>query len=240
MHSADMLRFVLMLFLTWPGLAWTQAPAPSSAEVLEARQKLTSDPDLHPRKTVRSLKALDNRQKPQSSEEYAWIVLIAKVARILIWGLGAVLLAVLLWNIQKWVQIKGVGGKLPGLPDLPVEVGNLDIRPQSLPEQPGQVAWNLWQQGDQRGALSLLYRAMISRLLHEHAVPIKASSTEGECLSLARQFLPLAQYTYVETLIPAWLTTMYGHQQADRALVQQLCEGLDTVLKAGRMIEGVS
>ena len=47
----------------------------------------------------------------------------------------------------------------------------------------------LWDRGDHRAALALLYRGLLSRLVHVHRVPIRDSSTEGDCLALAARCL---------------------------------------------------
>ena len=61
--------------------------------------------------------------------------------------------------------------KLP-LPVLPAEVfvapthvRDLDIRPETLPADIGAAARQLWERGEQRAALALLYRGMLSRLV---------------------------------------------------------------------------
>ena len=54
-----------------------------------------------------------------------------------------------------------------------------------LPDDIGAAARALWDRGEQRAALALLYRGMLSRLAHVHRVPIRDSSTEGDCLALA-------------------------------------------------------
>ena len=53
----------------------------------------------------------------------------------------------------------------------------------------GAAARVLWDRGDHRAALALLYRGMLSRLAHVHRIPIRDSSTEGDCLALAASHL---------------------------------------------------
>jgi hypothetical protein len=57
----------------------------------------------------------------------------------------------------------------------------------------------------------LLYRGLLSRLAHVHAVPIRDSSTEGDCLALAATHLPAARAAYVERLIRVWQRAVYGN-----------------------------
>ena len=67
----------------------------------------------------------------------------------------------------------------------PTHVRDLDIRPESLPDDIGAAARALWDRGEHRAALALLYRGLLSRLAHVHRLPIRDSSTEGDCLALA-------------------------------------------------------
>src|SRR6185295_15701064 len=55
----------------------------------------------------------------------------------------------------------------------PTHVRDLDIRPETLPDDIGAAARALWESGDRRAALALLYRGMLSRLIHAYEVPIR-------------------------------------------------------------------
>ena len=48
----------------------------------------------------------------------------------------------------------------------PTHVRDLDIRPESLPDDIGAAARALWDRGEHRAALALLYRGLLSRLAH--------------------------------------------------------------------------
>ncbi|WP_374593966.1 DUF4129 domain-containing protein, partial [Aquabacterium sp.] len=114
------------------------------------------------------------------------------------------------------------------LADLPSHVRELDIRPQSLPERVGEAAQCLWLQGAHREALSLLYRGMLSRLVHDHAVPIRAASTEGECVQLARGHVDARCGEFVSELVQAWQLAVYGARLPEAATVLALCEHFET------------
>jgi hypothetical protein len=94
---------------------------------------------------------------------------------------------------------------------MPTHVRDLDIRPESLPDDVGGAALELWERGEHRAALALLYRGLLSRLAHVHAVPIRDSSTEGDCLALAATHLPATRAAYVERLIRVWQRAVYGN-----------------------------
>jgi hypothetical protein len=78
--------------------------------------------------------------------------------------------------------------------------------------------------------MSLLYRGALSQLVHRHQVPIRASSTEGDCLRLAAPQLPAAARAYLESLVAAWRQTVYaGRLPADEQALS-LCTGFDAGL----------
>jgi hypothetical protein len=119
------------------------------------------------------------------------------------------------------------GGARPGKAPLPSHVGSLDIRPESLPDDIGNAAAGLWQRGQQRAALSLLYRGALSRLVHAHGVPVRAASTEGECVALASTRLaPEAQAFFVR-LVDAWQLAAYGGRLPGTAQVLAICGEFD-------------
>ena len=140
-------------------------------------------------------------------------------------GLGArrSAAALLVIYVVRLVRERG----LPRVPKpfaAPSHVRDLDIRPESLPDDVGAAALALWQRGEQRAALALLYRGSLSRLVHVHAVPIRASSTEGECLALARPRLATASARYVARLVETWAAAVYGaRRRRRRAPSQALC-----------------
>jgi hypothetical protein len=118
------------------------------------------------------------------------------------------------------------GRSLPRVPKqfvAPSHVRDLDIRPESLPDDVGAAALALWERGDQRAALALLYRGTLSRLVHVHSVPIRASSTEGECLALARPRLSESSARYAASLVGVWTAAVYGAQEPAGGVVQALC-----------------
>src|SRR6202000_1197205 len=101
------------------------------------------------------------------------------------------------------VRLRSSGVK-PRRTAAPTHVQDLDIRPESLPENVGAAARGLWEGGDHRAALSLLYRGLLSRLVHVHHVPIRDSSTEGDTLQLAATRLSEDKQDYVTRLIRVW------------------------------------
>jgi len=93
-----------------------------------------------------------------------------------------------------------------------------------LPDDIGAAARQLWQDGQRRGALALLYRGLISRLVHVYGVPIRGSSTEGECLALAAPRLDESPQRYAARLIGIWQLAVYGGHEPASDTVLALCD----------------
>src|SRR6185295_7845985 len=100
----------------------------------------------------------------------------------------------------------------------PTHVRDLDIRPETLPPDIGAAARALWDAGDRRAALALLYRGLLSRLIHVHRLPIRDSSTEGDCLELAARHLTDTRRQYAAALIRAWQRFVYGGEEIQTTL----------------------
>jgi hypothetical protein len=111
-------------------------------------------------------------------------------------------------------------------------VRDLDIRPESLPPDIGAAALALWEQGEKRAALALLYRGLLSRLVHVHSVPIRDSSTEGDCLALATTRLRAERVAYVSKLIRTWESAVYGGVDVETEVVRALCAEFSAALDA--------
>ena len=142
------------------------------------------------------------------------------------WLLGALAVAVLIVFAWRWAQLRADAGRAR-VALRPSHVNDLDIRPESLPDDIAGAARALWQRGEQRAALSLLYRGALSRLVHGRGVPIGAASTEGECLALALAVLSSDAGAFFERLVRAWQTEVYAGRSPDAASVAALCDGFD-------------
>jgi len=221
-----------------PLAAAAQEP-PTREQVKAAVDKVRADPNMPGFKTEKKLrfKARDeeDEEPDKKTDSLDWlrdfVKVVAEGARWLIWGLGALALAWLVIRLRRWMQVRA-GGARPGKAPLPSHVGSLDIRPESLPDDIGNAAAALWQRGRHRPALSLLYRGALSRLVHSHGVPVRAASTEGECVALAAPRLtPPAQAFFVR-LVGAWQLAAYGGRLPSTSEVLAVCGEFDLHLPA--------
>ena len=232
-------RLVLALVMGWPLLAAAAdqpAAEPTSQQVLLAVEQLRADPNLPGTKTTKNLrlKAFDEPREPSKKTDstvgLAWffdlVAAIAEGARLLVWALGAVMIALLAVGARRWMKVRADGARHRVGPP-PSHVGDVDIRPTSLPAQIGAAASSMWRQGQQRAALSLLYRGVLSRAVHLHGVPIRAASTEGEALALASDHLAPVALALFDRLVAAWQLAAYGGRLPDTVVVLALCGEFD-------------
>jgi len=224
--------------------AATTPDKPTREEINAAVEKLRADPNLGTTTQKRVLRWNNsNTQKtevaPPSEGWLKWIAnlfeWIASTARILVWTAAILLVGVLALAIKRLIESRSERSR-PLAFTMPTHVQDLDIRPESLPDDIGGTAQELWERGERRAALALLYRGLLSRLAHAHGVPIRDSSTEGDCLILANQRLPQERATYATKLIRLWQRAVYGNIEPTpeefRALTGGFAAALDPVPEA--------
>jgi hypothetical protein len=231
---------VLLIGTTVPALAAQPPPrdvasAPDRAEIDRAIASVKADPNLATDRTIKTLRWKGATQKgPMQFPGWlswlaAFFVWIAESTRVLVW-FGAFALA----GVVVVYLLRIARARLPRSEDAefvaPTHVRDLDIRPESLPDDVGAAARRLWERGDQRAAVALLYRGMLSRLAHVHRVPIRDSSTEGDCVALAVSQLP-DRSDYVGSLVRVWQRLGYGHETVESEAVYGLCDGFDAALR---------
>lgn len=109
-------------------------------------------------------------------------------------------------------------------PRAATEVAGLDIRPQSLPDDVSAAVWRTWQQGQQREALSLLYRATLSRLVNQDGLVLTQGATEGDCWRRAQLANLRPEKTeLVGQVTQLWLNAAYGDRWPMDTTVQSAC-----------------
>lgn len=231
---------LVTLLLAMPGHA--QAPAapqsgrsdrPDAPSIARAIEQVKADPNLATERKIRMLQWREPARQARLPGWLRWMLglveWLAQSARALVWVAAAVLagfLAVFIIRIVRARADARAGGRL----DTPTHVQDLDIRPESLPADIGATARALWDRGERRAALALLYRGLLSRLAHVHAVPIRDSTTEGACLTLAAAHLTEDRHEYVSRLVRVWQRSVYGGQETDTTAIYALCTGFGPAL----------
>ena len=154
------------------------------------------------------------------------IEFVALFFEVLLWAALLSLLALVIWRYRDWLST--FAGRL-GLPARrkkylpPSQLFGLEVAPETLPEDVAAEAERLWSE-QPRAALGLLYRALLSRLLHDYRLPLKSAYTEAEVLRLVHTLeqQPLSQFSQVLTL--HWQNLAYGHRLPPETLKPALCQ----------------
>ena len=208
---------------------------PDKAEIARAIETVKADPNLATERTIKTLRWKQSETRSRRTPTWLrWLAglfgWIGESTRLLIW-VAALGLAGLLAVYLTRVLSTRLASSNHDLFVVPTHVRDLDIRPESLPADIGAAARHLWERGEQRAALALLYRGMLSRLAHVHGVPILDSSTEGDCLALATTRLP-DRSDYIGRLVRVWQRFGYGRQSVETTAVYSLCDEFATALRA--------
>jgi hypothetical protein len=203
-------------------------------EIARAVARVKADPNLAAERTIRTLRWKTADQKPTPPPGWMrWIAgffrWLGESARLLIWVAAVVLAAMLVAFVIRLLRER-TAAKVSERFVAPTHVRDLDIRPETLPDDIGAAARELWDRGDHRAALALLYRGLLSRLAHVHQVPIRHSSTEGDCLALAEARLASGRWDYAARLVGVWQRAVYGREAITAAAVYGLCDGFAAAL----------
>ena len=146
---------------------------------------------------------------------------LAEIVRFLLWML---VVAALVWLLFKIQSLRP--GRQKRREKLPAQthVAGLDIRPESLPDDIHAHVLAALRDGETRLALSLLYRASLSRLLAHNDIELEAGTTEHECLQLLQQHggTHQAQLAFLQKLTAAWISTAWAHRPATAEHIEEL------------------
>jgi hypothetical protein len=224
-----------------------EQPLTSQAAKDSIKQLLERPPFKNPQTVTRYRFGEDNSQSAEDSALPGWLKaltdlldsrtfgLAAKALEILLWAVLLGALALLVWRYRKWlrafVERRAAPGKVPPRPAAQALFG-LDLSPDALPEDVAAAAEALWPE-QPREALGLLYRALLSRLLHDFRLPLKPADTEGQVLEQVRALqLPQLQ-AFSGSLTLHWQNLAYGHRLPPAQLKQELCDGWRTLFGPG-------
>ncbi len=208
----------------------------TGADIDNAASKVKEDPNLAQERQIKTLRWRGDSQEAKAKRQPSWLKWIgdffgflAQTSRVIVWLAIAVAVALLVVAIVKIVRNIAPSSRATPF-NAPTHVRDLDIRPESLPDDIGAAALALWERSEHRAALALLYRGVLSRLVHGHEIPIRHSSTEGDCLLLAMQRLQGERGVYVARVIGVWQRAVYGAQHPQSADVQIICAGFGAAL----------
>lgn len=197
--------------------------------------RTTADPT--PEVIISEILAHEDFNRTHTTSEWKWpewefeddshpaSPLLAALLEILLWGLAIGVVFFLFYqaclNIG-WIKREVFDGEDLVVP--PKELFGLDLRPETLPDDVPGAALRLWESGDGVGALGLLYRAAISRLVEHDALELTSSDTERDCLMRVRELASVQRVEYFASVTSNWQVCAYSHEPLADAEVRGLCD----------------
>ncbi|WP_210558822.1 MULTISPECIES: DUF4129 domain-containing protein [unclassified Pseudomonas] len=160
---------------------------------------------------------------------------LAGLIEVLLWGALIAAVGWLIWRYREFLRT--FVSRRPKLrarfrPPAPQQAFGLDLSPQTLPDDIAASAEQLWQT-QPRAALGLLYRGLLSRLLHEFALTLKPADTEHQVLLRVEQLQRPELLAFSRTLTQHWQNMAYGHRVPAAHLQQELCDGWRALFGSG-------
>ncbi|KAF2390537.1 DUF4129 domain-containing protein [Pseudomonas frederiksbergensis] len=160
---------------------------------------------------------------------------LATLIEVLLWGAVIAALGLLIWRYRDWLQAfvsRRPTRRHKVERPAPKQLFGLDVHHETLPADVAASAEALWQTNP-REALGLLYRALLSRLLHDYNLPLKDADTEGQVLERIGQLQQPALLAFSQTLTRHWQNLAYGHRLPPAQLQQELCDGWRALFNSG-------
>ncbi|WDE98319.1 DUF4129 domain-containing protein [Lentisphaera profundi] len=161
-------------------------------------------------------------EKPEQESNFDWVSLAGFFKGLFI----CLMAGALIWLIWKIVVIVIDERKLSKSRIVPktqaVKFMGMELSEESLPDDISATVKDLLQDGDIRGAISLLYRASVFQLL-EAGLRLRSSDTEMDCLRRVESFEEKDTKTFFKELTHIWLKAAYAHKLPEK----HLCEALN-------------
>lgn len=160
---------------------------------------------------------------------------IAQGLEVLLWGLIVGALITLVWRYREWLRTFVSRRRLRKPQDLkvaPAQLFGLELGLETLPDDIASAAEHLWPT-QPREALGLLYRGLLSRLLHDFNMPLKSADTEGQILERVNQLQQPQLLAFSDDLTRHWQNLAYGHRLPPPSAQQQLCSDWRTLFSRG-------
>lgn len=253
-RSAAVVLIAMMVLMPATQHAWAaeSVPSPDSPRLLEqplssqaSRASIQTILDQPPFKNLESVTRYrlgedkSTNQSPDDEQTPAWLKAlfemfgsqrfgaVTALIETMLWGAVIVALGLLVWRYRDWLQTFVSRRALPGKktpPTMPRQAFGLDLNRETLPDDIAASAESLWQTRP-REALGLLYRALLSHLMNDFNMVLKAADTEGQVLERIEQLQQPALLAFSQNLTMHWQNMAYGHRLPAADSRQQLCDG---------------
>ena len=137
-----------------------------------------------------------------------------KVFEIIIWLAVAALILWLVYKYSHWLSwITIPSSKKRKTKSIPNTILGMDMKKDSLPDDVLATFSNLISAKQYREALSLLYRATLSAIVHTGDIEILSSATEQECSDMVSRKRGKNESKFFRRLTQAWIMLAYADHE---------------------------
>ncbi|MCY3001399.1 MAG: DUF4129 domain-containing protein, partial [Planctomycetota bacterium] len=198
-----------------------EAPVETEKDPVEVAREVLATEEFDTKEMRRKLWPESNRD-PNLQMNLGVVGALIQAVMI---GALIVLLAVLVLVLARtfgWVQWRK--RKTEAAAEPVTHVFGLDVRPQSLPDDVGARARELWLAGQATEAMGLLYRAALSRLIARAGLEVEPGDTERDCVERVRRKGVLTTAEFFERVTRAWLVCAYSRAKPADEVALELCD----------------
>jgi len=197
----------------------------------KAAAQANRDPDLSRTRTRSQWELKDPLEEPDAKQDMdlPWLKSLAGVVAFIgewgLWIVLAVLVLALLVSARRWLPWMR-GAYAPRVRIDNAVASEAIALPETLPPDVAAAARALWQSGQHRHALALLYRAGVTALARRLQTTLPPGATEAECLRASRRLPQAEDRQLFAQVVRVWQYAAYAQRDpADHefeALLQSL------------------
>ncbi len=221
------------------------ATRPTPAESQELIQSILADDAFHEKHTISQWQRKDLETVEQDTELPVWVdflynlaeslagsvKFVAMVFEVVLWLLVAAIVFYLIYRYRKdLLRSAKYFTEIRSNREVPEVMFGMPVSEESVPDDVIGDARNLWSQNQNRRAMSLLYRASLSRLLHRYECPFTPADTERDCVVRVGELGVDSLYRFMQQLTQAWQRIAYGHRELTNEDFERLCADWEAVL----------
>lgn len=221
-----------MTELSHLGNAAGQASEANATKHRQLIKEVIADPAFEREEQIWAWQPIDQEEEIKAELDLGFLAGLGHIfAHLLLWLLVGTVLALAIYLLVNHRLSNKPKDPTPAERQIPKALFGLDLRPESLPKNLLQAAQELWNRGDTRGALSLLYRGILAHMVRQKQVDIPLFATEGECVHLVRSKVSPQLASVFTSLTQAWLKTAYGALPVSTDGFMQICHQLAPYLQ---------
>ena len=191
---------------------WTDDEVAPALENVMARDALSqwTDETIWTRRTPREPQDIPDDDTGSSVFGESVALFIALVVEFAFWIIVGGIVLIVALTAKRWLPLLDFGGRQQAPVAERIILADGELTAESLPADVPRAALELWQRGEKRRALSLLFRGGVLTAVTRYGVRLPDSATENDCLDAVRAQSDSSYAAYFARLVRAWSQCAYG------------------------------